>query len=160
LVDNFLRDSCNKRTDEYGGSIENRARFALEVLDELIAVFGAGRTGIKLSPLADFNSMGDSDIFGLLDYLFEEFNKRNLAFVEVNECFAFDISHVEKSQKFWADRKEKSIREVYKPKFNGVFISNFGLTFESATKIVEEGQADAASWGRDYVCNADLVERF
>ena len=90
LVDQFLRDCVNNRSDEYGGSIENRARFCLEVLDELIAVFGAGRVGIKLSPACEYNDMSDSNIFATLDYLFEEFNKKNIAFVEVNEAAALD----------------------------------------------------------------------
>lgn len=76
LVDQFLRDSVNNRTDAYGGSIPNRARFLLEVLDQLIEVFGAQRVGLKLSPVCDYNDIHDSDPIALLDYLIEELNQK------------------------------------------------------------------------------------
>ena len=69
IIDSFLRDSANQRTDDYGGSVENKARLCLEVVDELIAVFGPERTSVKLSPTSDYNSMGDSDPFAMLEYL-------------------------------------------------------------------------------------------
>lgn len=81
IIDQFLRDSLNNRTDEYGGSLENRARLLLEILDEAIAVFGPNRTGVKLSIVCDYNDLSDSDPFALMDYLVEQFNKRNLAFI-------------------------------------------------------------------------------
>lgn len=71
VIDQFLRNGCNKRTDEYGGSIENRSRFCLEVMDQLIEVFGANRVGIKISPIIDYNGMSDTDPFPLFEYLIE-----------------------------------------------------------------------------------------
>eukprot|EP00347_Sterkiella_histriomuscorum_P001145 403373155 len=161
LVDQFLKDSSNQRTDEYGGSIENKSRFCLEVLDELIEVFGAGRVGIKLSPVCDYNDQSDSDVFGLHDYLFEQFNKKNIAFVEVNEALSMDpATNPEKTERFWSKYEKKSIREIYKPKFNGTFITNYQLDFEKGTKIVNDGHADLVSYGILYVCNDNLVEKF
>lgn len=83
MVDTFLRDSSNHRTDEYGGSIENRSRFCLEVMDALISVFGADRVGLRLSPTGRINAMKDSDPIKLLEYLLPELEKRNVAFVEI-----------------------------------------------------------------------------
>jgi len=138
LVDEFLRDGCNKRTDEYGGSIPKRARFCLEVLDQLIEVFGPSRVGIKLSPICDVNSMSDSDAFGLMEYLIQEFNTRKLGFIEVNESPSFDdATYQEKGERFYAQYEKKSIRENFKDKFSGVWISNFKLDFESGNAIIE-----------------------
>lgn len=105
LVDQFLRDSVNNRTDAYGGSIPNRARFCLEALDQLIEVFGPQRVGIKLSPVCDFNDIRDSDPLALMDYLIEQFNERQIAFLEVNEAFTFGGNNEELKAKFYADRE-------------------------------------------------------
>lgn len=87
LIDQFLRESTNKRTDKWGGSIENRSRLALQVIDQLIEIFGENRIGIKISPLVNFKDMQESDITGLYTYFFGELNKRNIAFLEVNEGY-------------------------------------------------------------------------
>ena len=89
LIDQFLRDGTNMRTDEFGGSVENRARLCFLVLDILIEVFGAQRVGIKLSPLFDNNDMTESDPLGLMEYMIGELNKREVSFVEVNEGISF-----------------------------------------------------------------------
>jgi N-ethylmaleimide reductase len=131
-----MKDGSNKRTDMYGGSIVNRCRFCLEILDELIDVFGEGRVGIKLSPICTFNDMSDSNIFGLMDYLITELNRRNIAFVELNE--ALKISEMDNSslEKYWENKEKKSFREIYKPRFNGCWISNFHMDFEKGTKLI------------------------
>jgi N-ethylmaleimide reductase len=85
LIDQFLRDGANKRTDEYGGSIENRARFALEVVDAVVAEIGAGRVGIRLSPVTPANDLADSDPQAVFGYLVEELNKRGIAFIHFVE---------------------------------------------------------------------------
>jgi N-ethylmaleimide reductase len=131
IIDQFLRDSVNKRTDEYGGSIPNRCRLLLEVIDQLIEVFGANRTGVKLSPVCDYNDIYDSDPFGLVDYLIEELNKRNIAFIEFSEAITFDpATAAEKAEKLWAGKEHKSFREIYKSKFNGAWITNYQMNFE------------------------------
>jgi len=83
LVDQFLRDGVNKRTDKYGGSYENRSRFCLEVIDALISVFGSGRISVRLSPTGRINDMYDSNPLELMKYLLGELSKRNLSFVEI-----------------------------------------------------------------------------
>ena len=92
IVDQFLRTSSNQRDDEYGGSIENRARFLFEALDQLIEVFGAERTGIKLSPINDYNGQSDSDPIALTEHVIQGLNQRNVAFLEVNEGLTLDGS--------------------------------------------------------------------
>lgn len=82
-----MRDCSNTRTDEYGGSIENRCRFCLEVVDEIINVFGAGRVGLKISPIGRNGDMFDSDPVALFTYLFKELSKRNVAFIELKDDF-------------------------------------------------------------------------
>ena len=89
LVDQFLRDGSNKRTDEYGGSIENRSRLCLELLDVLISVWGPERVSIKISPFINYVSMYDSDPMALYGYLIEKFNEKKLAWMEVNEGLTF-----------------------------------------------------------------------
>jgi len=85
-----LRNSVNKRTDDYGGSLENRCRLALEVLDQLIAVFGKGRVGVKISPFFEYNGMSDTDPIGLFQYFLQSLSKKGIAFVECNEGVSFD----------------------------------------------------------------------
>lgn len=83
MVDQFLRDGTNKRTDEYGGSIEHRARFLFESLDALISVFGADKVGIKLSPTGRYNDMYDSNPKEVTKYVLKELEKKKIAFVEL-----------------------------------------------------------------------------
>src|SRR5690606_1985475 len=85
LIDQFLRDGANKRTDDYGGSIENRVRFALEVVDAVIAEIGAGRVGIRLSPVTPANDLSDSNPQAVFGYLIEQLNQRGIAFIHFIE---------------------------------------------------------------------------
>jgi 2,4-dienoyl-CoA reductase-like NADH-dependent reductase (Old Yellow Enzyme family) len=101
LIDQFLKVSCNKRTDEYGGSIENKSRFCLEVLDQLIDIFGSGRVGIKVSPFFSFGDMRDSDPMSLYSYLIDKFNEKNLAFMEVNENLHIPGTHYVPDTRFY-----------------------------------------------------------
>lgn len=93
LVDQFLKDGTNKRTDEYGGSIENRIRFCLEALDAITSVYGADKVGIKLSPTGRYNDMYDSNPLELLKVLLKELEKRKIAFVEVKRHGPMEDSH-------------------------------------------------------------------
>ena len=117
----------------------------------------------------ELNSMKDSNPIGLMDYLIEQFNQRGIAFVEVNEGFCHDgarqVKHDdetdgEKRQRFFADHKEKSFRDMYSPKFSGLWISNWQFTFEKAHDAVSKGYNGAISFGTLYVCNDNLVEKF
>jgi len=143
LVDQFLQDSTNKRTDEYGGSIENRVRFLTEIVDELISVWGSDRVGVHLAPRCDAHDMGDSNPLALFSHVIKELNKRNIAFVFTREAFA-----------------EDSIAPKLKELFNGVFVANEKFTRESANRALEDGIADAVAFGVSFIANPDLVERF
>ncbi len=142
LLDQFLQDSTNKRTDAYGGPIQNRARLLLEVTDAVIAVWGAGRVGVHLAPRGDAHSMGDSNPLATFGYVAEELGKRGIAFIFTRE-------------KLGNDR----ISPELKKRFGGVLIANEGFNVQTARQEIELGQADAISFGKDYIANPDLPER-
>lgn len=142
LIEQFLADKTNHRTDAYGGSIENRARFLFEVLDAVIAVWGAGRVGIHLSPRCDANDSGTSDAPALFEYVAHGLAARAPAFVFTREAEG-------------PDSLTPMIRRIY----GGVVIANEGFTKASATAAVAEGRADAVAWGKAIIANPDLVAR-
>ncbi len=154
LLDQFLQDGSNKRTDTYGGSIENRARLLLEVVDVAISVWGRGRVGVRLSPYGTFNDMSDSDPVALFGYVLEQLDTRHIAYVHVIEPRATGAGG---SDAVAADAPCTS--ELFRKKFNGVFISAGGYTPEAAKNAVEAGLADAVAFGRIYIANPDLPER-
>lgn len=143
LLDQFLQDASNKRTDQYGGSIENRARLFLEVTDAVVSVWGADRVGIHIAPRGDSHSVGDSDPEKLFTYLASELSKRKIAFIFSREYLAQD-----------------SLGPKIKKVFNGVFIANEKFTQESAEEILNRKDADAVAFGVSYISNPDLVYRF
>ncbi len=147
LIDNFLRDGVNARTDAYGGSVPNRARFLLEVTDAVIGVWGAGRVAVRISPLVPFNDMVESQPEALVTYVAQELNRRAIAFLEIRH-----ENH--------ALPEEQAILHVARKHFQGVLMSNGSYTRESGEKTVTEGAADAIVYGRPYIANPDLVERF
>ncbi|CAD8136411.1 unnamed protein product [Paramecium octaurelia] len=157
LIDQFLKSNSNKRQDEYGGSIEGRCKFCLEVIDELISVFGKGRVGIKVSPIGRFNDMYDNDPIKLFTYLFQELDKRQIAFIELmndkDEENAYNHG-LPSSQS-----QTQNLFEQLRNSFKGVIIGNVGLTGETAAQLIEAGIIDAASFGMPYISNPDLVER-
>ena len=143
LLDQFLQDNSNKRTDIYGGSIENRARLMLEVTDAVVSVWGAGRVGMHLAPRCDAQSMGDSNPLATFSYVARELGKRNIAFICAREI-----------------QDDKSIGATLKREFGGVYIINQMLTKASAEEIINRGDADAAAFGQQFIANPDLPERF
>lgn len=145
LFDQFLHDGSNKRNDRYGGSIANRARFLFEAVDALLTVWPAGRVGVHLNLMSDTYTMHDSDPRALFSYVAEQLNARNIAFIfsrEAPQDGRFAIG--------------KDVRRL----FEGAVIVNDGLTRQSAEEAIERGHADAAAFGRAYMANPDLVERF
>jgi 2,4-dienoyl-CoA reductase-like NADH-dependent reductase (Old Yellow Enzyme family) len=142
LLDQFLQDSTNKRTDSYGGPIENRARLLLEVVDEAIDVWGADRVGVHLAPRADSHTMGDSDRAATFGYVARELGKRKIAFIAAREHEAAD-----------------SLGPQLKKAFGGVYIVNEGFSKASAEAIIARGDADAVAWGKPFIANPDLVRR-
>lgn len=143
LLDQFLQDGVNRRTDAYGGSIENRARLLLEVVDECIAVWGAGRVGVHLSPRGDIHSMGDSDPSATFGYVARELGKRGTAFLCARESLG-----------------EHRFGPAMKAAFGGVYIANEKFTKESAQHTLDSGEADAVAWGQLFIANPDLPARF
>ena len=149
LLDQFLRDSINDRTDAYGGSIANRARLLIEVMTAIADAIGPGRTGLRLSPVTPVNDAGqDSHPQALFNHVAEQLAPLHLAFVHVIEGMtggARDVAPFD----FAAMRA----------RFKGPWIVNNGYTREMAIKVVAEGQADAVAFGRDFIANPDLVRR-
>ncbi len=143
LLDQFLQDTTNKRTDAYGGSIENRARLMLEATDAVISVWGPGRVGMHLAPRGDTHSMGDSNARATFSYVARELGKRGLAFICVREHLG-----------------EGRIGPELKKEFGGVYIANEGFTQETAERVIAAGEADAVAFGKLFIANPDLPERF
>lgn len=143
LLDQFLQDKSNHRTDIYGGTIENRARLLLEVTDAAISVFGAGRVGVHLAPRGDSQDMGDSNPPATFGYVAEELGKRRIAFICAREHTG-------------AGRLGPSLKE----RFGGIYIANEGFTFASAQEALAKEEADAVAFGKLYIANPDLAERF
>lgn len=143
LLDQFLQDGPNQRKDQYGGSIENRARLMLEVTDACIEVWGAGRVGMHLAPRCDSHSMGDSNPEATFTYVAKELGKRGLAFVFARESL-----------------DTPRLGPKIKAAFGGAYIVNQQLTRESAEATLQNGEADAAAFGVLYIANPDLAERF
>ncbi|MBI1327874.1 MAG: alkene reductase [Alphaproteobacteria bacterium] len=143
LLDQFLQDSTNKRTDAYGGSIENRARLLLEVTDAAIDVWGKGRVGVHLAPRMDSHDMGDSTRLETFAHVARELGKRKIAFICTREYEGDD-----------------NIFPLLKKEFGGVLIANEKMTQEKAEAILARGDADAVAFGKLFIANPDLPERF
>jgi N-ethylmaleimide reductase len=146
LIDQFLRDGANKRTDAYGGSLENRARFLFEVLTAVTAAIGADRVGLRLSPLNSYNSMIDSDPMALIGFLAERLNAFKLAYL-----------HVMRSDFFQAQKGD--VMTVARANYKGVLIGNMGYTPVEAEQAISEGKLDAVAFGTAFLANPDLPER-
>jgi 2,4-dienoyl-CoA reductase-like NADH-dependent reductase (Old Yellow Enzyme family) len=143
LLDQFLQDSTNRRTDDYGGSIENRARLVLEVTDAVASVWGARRVGIHLAPRGDLYSMGDSNPAGTFGYIAEQLGRRSIAFIAARESLG-----------------PGRLGPELKRKFGGIYIANEGFSFESANQAIAAREADAVAFGRLFIANPDLPKRF
>ncbi|KAB2639679.1 MAG: alkene reductase [Verrucomicrobia bacterium] len=142
LIDQFLQDSSNQRCDAYGGTLENRARFLLEVTDAVVSVWGAERVGVHLAPRGDAHDMGDSNISGVFHHAARELGKRQLAFLCARESHA-----------------QPPLGPSLKQAFGGVFIANENFTAESAREVLRSGTADAVAFGKAAIANPDLVAR-
>ena len=158
IIDQFLRDCTNKRTDIYGGNIENRSRFPLEVVDSLISVFGKDKVGIKLTPIGRYNDMFDSNPLDHFTYFVKELDKRRIAFIEFVEPPEF----IPVTNLYKIDGKDQlpNVCKAFRPHFKNLLIANNGYTFETANKKIEDKEADLITFGRSFISNPDLVERF
>ena len=143
LLDQFLQSGTNHRTDKYGGSVQNRARLMLEVTDAVAEVWGPGRVGMHLAPRGDSHGISDANPAETFGYVARELGKRKIAFLLAREYEAPG----------W-------LGPQLKEEFGGVYIANERFTFETASDVVERGDADAVAFGKLWIANPDLVERF
>jgi N-ethylmaleimide reductase len=152
LIDQFLQDSSNHRTDQYGGSIPNRARLLLEVMDALTSVWGGDRTAVRLAPGGTFNAMGDSNSDALFDYVTNELNRYGLAYLHIVEPRVKGNTVIKEGQGAIAAERLRKI-------FSGKIIAAGGFEPQSAEAVVESGAADLVAFGRLFVANPDLPRR-
>jgi len=143
LVQQFLSTNVNKRDDEYGGSIENRARFLFQVLYGMIGAIGNKRTGLRLSPGGEFNDIKEDDSAELYDYVIKELNKRDLAYLHIG---TFD--------------QNKNWHPVLRPIYEGNYFAGVGFDKESGENLLGENGADAIVYGKLFLANPDLPKRF
>jgi 2,4-dienoyl-CoA reductase-like NADH-dependent reductase (Old Yellow Enzyme family) len=143
LLDQFLQDGSNQRTDEYGGPIENRARLHIECAEAAISVFGPGRVGMHVAPRGDAHGISDSNLEATFTYLVRELGKRKLAFIAARE-------HV------GPDSLGPSLRQA----FGGVFVANEAIDQHTGQQLLDEGKADAVAFGKLFIANPDLPARF
>ncbi len=158
LVDQFLRDGINNRKDKFGGSIENRCRFALMVTDALTSVYGPERVGIKLSPIGRYGDMFDSNPILLYNHLLKELEKKNISFVELMRT-----PEMLPGKNLWGVKGEEQIPDVlraFRPAFKNSIMGNNNFTKEDAEALIGEGVVDLVSFGRPYIANPDLPKRF
>ena len=154
LLDEFLQDGSNKRTDEFGGSIKNRVKFPMQVLDAVISVFGKDRVGVRLSPYGTFNDMSDSNPVELFTYIIDQLNQRQIAFLDMIEPRATSAGGGDD-----VNVNAPSTTQLFRKKFKGIFISAGGYTPEDAKKAVESNDVDAVAFGRIFIANPDLPKR-
>src|ERR1700735_4794405 len=148
LLDQFARDGTNKRTDAYGGSIENRAKLMLEVSRAVVAEVGAERTGIRISPVTPANDVSDSNPQPLFEYIVDHLNALKLTYIHVIEGATGGPRDI-------APFDYGSLRR----RFEGAYIANNGYNFDLANKVLSADQADLIAFGKPFISNPDLVER-
>jgi N-ethylmaleimide reductase len=154
LIDQFLCDGSNRRTDNYGGTIANRARFLLEIVDSAISRVGATRLGVRLSPYGQYGGIFDSDPIALFTYALRELSSRNIAYLHLIEARGSEIGITDELHANAPDNAQ-----LFRRAFSGPLISAGAYTPESGALAVDSGRADAVAFGRLFIANPDLVER-
>ena len=147
LIDQFLRDGVNDRTDNYGGTLANRARLLFEIIDAAAESFGLDRIGVRISPRVDFNDMTDSDPAALVEHVAKESEKRGLGFLELRHPH-FD------------DPAEYELARIARKNFTGALVRNGGFTREAGEQAIADNLADAIAYGVPFLANPDLPRRF
>jgi N-ethylmaleimide reductase len=153
LPDQFLQDGSNSRTDEYGGSIANRARFLLEVTDAAVSVFGRSRVGVRIAPSGSYGSMRDSNPGAAFGYVADQLSQMGIGYLHVIEPRIKGNELIQEGQMPVAAAQLRD-------RFDGPIISAGGFTQESAESIVQAGHADLVAFGLFFISNPDLPERF
>jgi N-ethylmaleimide reductase len=152
LIDQFLQDGANKRTDRYGGSIQNRTRFLIEVVEAVASAWDCGRIGVRLTPSGTFNSISDSDPETLFDYVVNSLNSYKLAYLHLVEPRVRGGTTLNEDAPPIAAAR---LRKIYR----GPIIAAGGFNAENASKILIEGDADMVAFGRQFIANPDLPRR-
>jgi N-ethylmaleimide reductase len=150
LIDEFLQSKTNHRTDKYGGNVENRYRFLKEVVEGITSVWPAHRVGVHLSPNGPYNDMGSPDFREQFTYVASELDRFGLAYLHVVDGLAFGFHKL----------GEPMTLAEFRKVFHGPLIGNCGYTKETAEKAIAAGDADLISFGRPFISNPDLAERF
>jgi len=151
LIDQFLQDGSNQRTDEYGGSIEKRSRFLLEVIEAVASVWGADRVGLKLSPSNTFYGMFDSNPMTTFSYALNALNRFGLAYLHLMEPNEFDVATRNVIQ---------GLTPLLRPIFKGTLMTNGGYDLDKGNTVLASGDADLVSFGKLFIANPDLPKRF
>ena len=151
LIDQFLQDGSNQRTDKYGGSIPNRARFLLETVEAVTDVCGGNRVGIKLSPSNTFYGMHDSDPKATFSYVINALNDFNLAYIHLMEPNEIDLANRDVIN---------PVLPVFRPTYKGTIITNGGYDKQTGNQVVADEAAELVSYGKLFLANPDLPRRF
>ena len=150
LIDQFLQSKTNRRTDRYGGSLENRYRFLDEIVNAILTVWPSVRVGVHLAPNGNFNDMGSPDFRETFLHVAQQLNRYKLAYIHVVDGLEFGFHDLGPAMTL------AEFREV----FDGPLMGNCGYTKEKAEAALESGHADLIAFGRPFISNPDLVERF
>ncbi|HSH94215.1 MAG TPA: alkene reductase, partial [Roseimicrobium sp.] len=150
LIDQFLQSRTNQRTDRYGGSIENRFRFLKEIVEAQLTVWPASKIGVRLSPNGNYNDMGSPDFRETFTYVASKLDNYALAYLHVVDGLAFGFHGI----------GNPMILSEFREAFSGPLIGNCGYSQESAEAAIAAGSADLIAFGRPFLSNPDLVERF
>ena len=153
LIEQFLKDGANQRTDEYGGNIANRLRFAMEVIQQVVEVWGPGRVGVRISPLGIFNDMQDSDPLALYRAFTEAVNAIPLAYLHI-------IEPLPGHPTFQTQEGVEPVAPVLRDIYQGTIILNGGYDLAHGQNAIADSSADLVAYGVPYLANPDLVERF
>jgi len=150
LIDNFLQSKTNQRTDQYGGSIENRYRFLKEIIEAIVSIWPANRVGVRLSPNGVFNDMGSPDYRDQFTYVATQLNSCGVSYLHVMDGLAFGFHNL----------GEPMTLADFRKAFHGPLIGNCGYTQAMAEQAIADGHAALIAFGRPFISNPDLVERF
>ena len=154
LLDQFLEDGSNQRTDRYGGSIENRARLLLEVVDAALGVWNKNQVGVRISPAGTFNTMSDSNPSATFGYVAEELGKCNIAYLHIIELEAQNLDV------YRVNGEVVSPTKHLKSLFKNTVITAQGYDFQAGNQVTESGNADLVAFGKLFIANPDLPVRF
>lgn len=146
LIDQFLRDGCNQRSDEYGGSLDNRVRFLSKVLEAVTSEIGSHRVGLRLSPLNSFNSMLDSDPAGWILFLSKYLNQFDLAYLHLMRADFFGV-------------QQADVVTIARDNYKGHLMVNMGYSAEEAVQVIRDKVADSVAFGTAFLANPDLPAR-